>query len=133
MDAIVATVVLGIAMAGVMSLSAAAVRSQMLGEDLQIASMIADERLSMVVALGPEGYLAEEERRAFADEPHDSFEWFVDIEPSGARDPSFVNVAVEWQRGGRDRRVTVEALVSVRAGDEPDPDRAPEQSLGRAQ
>jgi len=135
-DALVATVVLGVALAGVMGLGAAAVRSQRQGEALQIASMIADERLSMVVALGPEGYRAEESMRGVGDEPWGRFEWFVEIEPGAGRDPYFVSVTVVWDGllgggGGGSRSLSVETLVAPRLGDEPDPDREPRERLGR--
>jgi hypothetical protein len=130
-DALVATVVLGVALAGVMSLGASAVRSQRQGESMQIASMIADERLEMVVALGPEGYRAEESMRGAGAEPWGGFEWFVTIEPGSGGDPYFVSVRVEWERLGRVRGVSVETLVAPRLGDEPDPERRPEERLGR--
>jgi type II secretory pathway pseudopilin PulG len=130
-DALVATVVLGVALAGVMGLGAAAVRSQRSGEAMQIAAMIADERLELVVALGPEGYRAEEDLRGRGSEPWDEYEWFVDIEPGGGRDPFFVSVTVVWEHLGRARSASVETLVAPRLGDEPDPDRRPQERLGR--
>jgi type II secretory pathway pseudopilin PulG len=131
LDALVATVILGVAIAGIMGLSAAAIRSQTIGEQLQIASMIADERLEMVVALGPDGYQAEEPRRDDAADPFAAYEWEVDIEPGPVGDPSFVTVTVTWSHAGQTQSLTIDTLVAPRLGDDPDPDRQPQESLGR--
>lgn len=130
-DALVATVVLGIALAGVLGLGASAVRSQAQGEELQIAAMIADARLELIVALGVEGYRSEEELRGLGEGSWGAYAWFVDIEPGSGSDPYFVTVTVAWEAGGRLRQLSVETLVAPRLGDEPDPDRRPQETLGR--
>ncbi len=132
LDALVATVVMGVALAGIMTLSAAAVRSQTMGEQMQIASMIADERLELLVALGPEGYRAEFPRRDRADEPWSNYEWELDVEPGAAGDPYCATVTVTWTHAGSVRTVSVDTLVAPRLGNEPDPDRRPQESLGRS-
>lgn len=131
LDALVGVVVLGVALTSVMGLSAAAVRSQAIGEELQIASMIADERLELVVAVGTEEYVGTFGRRGQAEEPWRGYEWAVDIQRGGVGDPDFVTVTVSWGRVSGVRSITVETLVAPRLGDDPDPDREPERSLGR--
>lgn len=131
LDALVGVIVLGVALAGVMGLSAAAVRSQAIGEELQIASMIADEQLELVCAVGTDAFVAEFGQRGRAEAPWQNYEWTVDIKRGEVADPDFVTVTVSWERISGTRSITVETLIAPRMGDDPDPDREPEQSLGR--
>ncbi len=56
LDAIIAAVVLGIALATIIGLTGQALSSQAMGEQIQTAAMLADEQLNLVLARGPDNY-----------------------------------------------------------------------------
>ena len=131
LDSIVATVILGIALSVVLGLGSLAISSQSRGEQEQVAAMILDEQLELVVAVGPEAFASVFERRGTAPAPFENYEYEVDIEALGNRDPFKVTATVTWTHAGRERSLTVETLIAARLGEEPDPDRRPQESLGR--
>lgn len=129
-DGIVAGVLLGIGLAVILGLSGAALSAQQQGENLANAAMLADDRLSMVVALGPEGYGETEDLRGRFAPPFEEYQYELVIEPGEPGDPNFVSVTVSWGERTRDR-VIIETLVAPRLGEDPDPDREPEATVDR--
>ena len=129
-DGIVAGVLLGVGLTVIIGLTGAAIAAQAHGESLQTAASLADERLAMVVALGPERFEAEGELSGRFPDPDERFRFEMDIEEEGAGNPYYVSVEVIW--GDRQReRLFIETFVAPRQGDEPDPDREPDRPVDR--
>ncbi len=133
LDALIGGVLLGLAMVVVIGLTGSAISSQARGEQLQIAAMLADERLNLVLAVGPEDYPSTFEVKGVCDEPFSDFAYEVDITPRPEGDPFLIKAIIKWRTiGGRSQELAVETLVAPRVGDDPNPDRRPEETVGRA-
>ncbi len=130
-DAIVATVILGAALAVIVGLSGRAIASQARGEQLQIASMLLDEQLELLVAVGPEAYRGVFGERGVCPPPFETYRYEIDLDPSSGGEPTFVSATISWPHAGGERSITVDTLIAPRRGDDPDPDRAPEQRMER--
>jgi len=131
LDAIVATVILGMALSVVLGLGSLAISSQSRGEQEQVAAMILDEQLELVLAVGPEEFGGVFETRGAAPAPFENYEYEIEIESLGGRDPYRVIATVRWEHAGRERSLSTETLIAPRLGDDPDPDRRPQETLGR--
>lgn len=129
-DGIVAGVLLGVGLTVIIGLTGSALAAQRYGETLQTAAALADERLSMVVALGPEVFEAEGDLSGTFPEPDDRFRYEVEIDPESAGNPYYVSVEVSWGERPRDR-LFIETFVAPREGDEPDPEREPDRQVDR--
>ncbi len=129
-DGVVAGIILGTGLAVVLGLVASAVSAQTRGEALQTAAMLADERLSMVLAMGPVRYEDEGETAGTFPPPYERFEFDLSIEPGEAGDPFFVSIEVSWSERDRDA-IVIETFIAPRQGDEPDPEREPERQVER--
>lgn len=129
-DGIVAGVLLGVGLTVIIGLTGSALSAQRNGEQLQRAAALADEKLSMVLALGPEGYEADEDMSGEFPEPDDAYRFEVTIEDGRAGDPAYVAVEIAWGERSRDR-LFIETFVAPRTGDNPDPDRDPERQVER--
>lgn len=129
-DGIVAGVLLGIGLSVTIGLSASAIGAQRRGEQLQRAAALADERLSMVVALGPDRFEADDSVSGTFPEPDEDYAFEVEIDPGEAGDPYYVSVLVSWGEASRDK-LFIETFVAPRMGDEPDPERDPDQQVAR--
>ena len=130
-DAIVAAVILGVALAAILGMSASAISAQTRGEQLQIAAMLADEQLEQVVAVGCEDYRRAFDLRGACSAPFNGYRYEVEMESGAPGDPYAVRVTIRWPHAGRERTLSVQTLVAPRLGDEPDPDRKPEEPMGR--
>lgn len=131
LDAIVGAVLLGLALAVMLGLTSRAVMSQTRGEHLQVAAMLADERLNLVLALGPDGYAGAIPLRGTCDAPFDHYSYSVEITPQSELDPSLVRIEVRWNEGSRPASIVIETLIARRQGDDPDPERRPEDIVDR--
>lgn len=132
-EALAASVVLGLGLVAVMGLTARAIAAQTLGEQLTKAAVLADERLNLVLAAGIEGYASVFPMRGRCEEPFESFAYEVTIREGGAGDPAFVVAEILWISGGRERSIAVETLIAPRLGDDPDPERRPDESVDRSE
>lgn len=130
-EAIVAVVILGVGLSAVIGLTSDAVSSQSRGEMLDTAARLADERLQLVLAVGPEEYPAAFGLRGECDEPFQRFAHEVAIVPGGAGEPYTVIATISWNDGGRPRSVVIETRIAPRLGDEADNDRQPEETMDR--
>ncbi|MCA9293013.1 MAG: type II secretion system protein [Phycisphaerales bacterium] len=130
-DAIVAAVILGMALAAILGMSASAVSAQTRGEQMQIASMLADEQLEQVLAVGCERYGRTFDERGACPAPFGGYRYEIEIDGGAAGDPYAVRVTIRWPHAGRERSLAIQTLVAPRLGDEPDPDRKPEEPMGR--
>jgi len=130
-DVIVAGVLLGIGLATIIGLTGAAIASQRKGEELQIAAMLADEQLNLVLAVGPEAFPSRFAVRGPCAEPFQKYAYNVTISPRGGAEPYLVDAEISWTSGGRDRNLVIETLIAPRGGEDPDPERKPEETIER--
>lgn len=132
-EALAASVVLGLGLVAVMGLTARAIAAQTRGEQIAIAAMLADERLNLVLAAGIEGYGSVFPMRGQCEAPFEAYSFEVVIRESGTGDPALVAAEIFWRSGGERRSILVETLIAPRLGDEPDPDRRPDETVDRSQ
>jgi Tfp pilus assembly protein PilV len=132
-DVITAAILLGVALAVVIGLISRAISSQKLGEDLQVAAMLADEQLNLVLARGPDEYSKQFPTDGACDAPFERFSYALDINGGSDSSPYTVAVTIRWPGGpSRDgRSITIETLMASRLGDDPDPDRLPVEPIQR--
>ncbi len=125
-----AVVLLGSALAMMVGMTGRAMRAQRAGEEIQIAAMLLDEQLQLVLARGPDNYGARFAVEGACDAPFESYRFKLDI--TAASGSAYVVVAtVTWVSGGRVRTESVETRIAPRRGDEPDPDRKPQEPVDR--
>jgi Tfp pilus assembly protein PilV len=132
-DAIVAAVLLGAALAVTIGLSGQAISSQARGRDLRIAAMLADEQLNLVLARGPDDYASRFPVEGPCDPPLERFRYRLDFVSGSSADAYLVRATISWYSGLTPDSLTVETLIAPRRGDDPDPDRRPEAPPERLQ
>ncbi|MFI4916513.1 MAG: type II secretion system protein [Phycisphaerales bacterium JB060] len=131
-DVIVGTVLIGVALGGILVVSTRALAMQRDAADLRQAGMVADEVMSTVYAYGTEEYTQVLRARGRASEPFERFEYQVDIDNGRAGEADEVHVLVTWQSAtGQPRSFELDALIAPRLGDEPDPNRQPPEAIDR--
>lgn len=129
-DILVAVVLLGSALALMIGMTGRAMRAQRAGEELEVAAMLLDEQLQLVLARGPDNYGGRFPVEGACDAPYESFRFRLDITASSGS--AYVVVAtVTWVSGGRLRTESVETRIAPRRGDDPDPDRKPQDPVDR--
>lgn len=129
-DAIVATIILGVALAVIISLTGQAIGSQSQGERLQVAAMLADEQLNLVLARGPDDYAKKYKTTGQCEAPFTEYGYKLEL-GSGADGAAYsVKVTISWMSPSqRSESVSVETRMAPRTGDDPDPDRKPTEDL----
>lgn len=130
-DAIVASVLLGVALAVMIGLGGRALTAQGTGEKLQTAAMLIDEQLNLVLANGPDEYASRFPTQGFCDPPFQNFEFKLEFSGGQAGDAFRVVATVSWRQGGRVWSESVETLIAPRLGEEPDPERRPDEAVNR--
>lgn len=130
-DALVATVLLGLSLAVVMSLVSRALTLQREGERLEVAAMLIDEQLNLVLARGAENYSSRFGLAGKCDAPYQDYSYAIVIEGSGGTDAFLVTAIVSWRDGGRERNESVQTRIAARRGDEADPERRPKEAVER--
>jgi hypothetical protein len=132
-DAIVGSILLGVALSVVIGIAGRALTAQAQGEELQTAAMLLDEQLNLVVARGPDNYASRFTTEGECDAPFQRFRYQLDFAGGDAGAPYHVTAVVSWSSGGREHSEIVETYIAARLGDEPDPDRRPKQNVDRMQ
>lgn len=130
-DVLVAAMLLGIALAAMVSLSSRSLQAQRQGEDLQTAAMLLDEQLNLVLARGPDDYARSYPVTGACDPPFERFRYtlaFVEGESSAAY---VVTATVTWPTQGGTKSASVSTIMAPRLGDEPDPERKPADPILR--
>lgn len=132
LDALVAAIIMGVALAGIISLGGMALRSQEQGERIALAAMLADEQLNLVLARGPDDYGKRFPLEGACDAPFEAYRFKLEI--TGAGTSAYqVRASVFWDAGGAgEQSVVIETAIAPRPGTDPDPDRRPEQPVERA-
>jgi len=130
-DALVATVLLGLALAVIMSLVSRALTIQRQGEQMETAAMLIDEQLNLILARGPDNYASRFGLAGKCEAPFQQFAYQLSLEGGSGGDAYLVTASVTWEDGGRQRRESVQTRIAARRGDEPDPDRKPSETVER--
>lgn len=130
-EVIVAAVILGLAVSTMLGLMARAVSAQTEGERIEAAARLADERLHLVLAVGAEKYPSVFPLSGACEAPFESYRYEVTLEAGSGGLPYRVRAVVSWTEAARTRSVTLDTLIAPRAGEEPDPDRKPKETLSR--
>jgi hypothetical protein len=117
-DVIVGGVMLGIGVAAVITVGSRALADQIEGEHQLVASWLADELLSMVVVEGPQEYPKIHDTFGAFEAPFALYEYEVDIQEQGPRQPFRVIAYVRWPNARGYGEVAVETLIAARLGEE---------------
>lgn len=125
LEAIVASVLLGLALAAILSLAGQAISAQRRGEVMETAARLADERLNLVLAVGPERYPSIFRSSGVCDPPFEGYFFAVEIAPGASGEAYEVRASVT----AAPTVVTLETRIAPRLGDDPDPDRKPQQTV----
>lgn len=130
-DVLVGAVLLGVSLTTLVGLSAASIGAQTRGERLATAAMLLDEQLATVLMRGPDDYERRYDTEGRIDPPFDEYSYAITISGGGAGEPYVVEAVVSWMSGGRVRSVSAQTLMAPRLGDDPDPERRPEEAINR--
>ncbi len=128
-DAIIGGVILAIGLAAILSLTAHALTMQRSGEIAIRASHLCDELLSLVLMEGPEDFIDMYDTFGRFDEPFDDFDFAVELDDRGEGLPWRVTATVFHRATGED--FSVQTMIAMRGGEEPNPERAPPEPLDR--
>jgi Tfp pilus assembly protein PilV len=130
-DVLVSVVLLGVALAVLLGMSGRALIAQKNGEQLQIAAMLLDEQLQLIVARGPDNYAKEFPMEGPCEAPYESFRYELQIEGGTGGGAYEVVATVSWFASGRTQSETVHTRIAPRLGEEPDPERTPSETVDR--
>lgn len=131
-EAVIAAAILGSSLAVILGLSADTLASQRRGELLETAASLADERLQLVLAVGPEAYPSLFTTTGPCDAPFESFSHSVTLTPGTGGEPYDVSATITWLEGVTPRSLTIHTRIAPRLGDDPNPDRAPQETTDRS-
>jgi Tfp pilus assembly protein PilV len=130
-DAIIGAVLLGLALVAIIGLGGRALSLQARGQDLQIAAMLLDEQLNMVLMRGADNYTSRFSARGPCDAPYQDFSYELTFSGGSGGQPYLVRATVSWNRAGRTLSESIETCVAPRSDEEPD--RRPGQTVNRFQ
>ncbi|HRP63439.1 MAG TPA: hypothetical protein PK400_09120 [Phycisphaerales bacterium] len=130
LDVIVGTVMLGIGLAVVVSISSRSLAGQRDGEMRMVATWLADELLSMVLVEGPVDYRKLYDLNGSFYPPFEDYAFDITIEDIGIGQPFRVTAKVSWLTGRAVQSIEVQAYIAERGGDPFEP-RAPKEWLDR--
>lgn len=130
-DAILGAVLLGMALAALLTIAGRAVRAQGEGQRMATAAALIDEQLNLVLARGPDNYASRFPVDGPCDAPFGDYTYWIDISGGQSGRAYDVVVTVQWAYAGRLRTASVSTKIAPREGDEPDPQRAPAEPVER--
>lgn len=131
-DVLVAVVILGVALSVLVGLTSRALRSQREGEQLAVAAMLLDEQLNLVLARGADEYESRfGEMQGRCEEPFQDYRYQLEISGGQSGDPYSVRATVFWMDSGREKSASIDTRIAPRLGDDPDPDRKPQETITR--
>lgn len=132
-DIVIAVVLLGVALAVMVGMAGRAMIAQRAGEQFQAAAMLIDEQLNLVLARGPDSYASRFAVEGPCETPFEAFRYKLDISGGESGNAYTVIATVSWVSGGRPQSASVETRIAPRLGEDPDPDRRPEEVVDRLQ
>jgi Tfp pilus assembly protein PilV len=130
-DVLVAAIMLGVSLTVLITMTGRALASQRQGEQIATAAMLIDQQLNLVLARGPDDYTSRYAAAGQCDVPFDRFSYSIEFSGGEGGNPYSVIATVSWSDAGRPHSASVETLIAPRLGDDPDPDRRPEQPAVR--
>lgn len=130
-EVIVSTIVLGVALAVLIGLTGQAMSSQQAGERLSTVAMLLDEQLNLVLARGPDNYAARFDTAGVCEAPFEQYRYELSLAGGQAGEAFVVTATISWSEGGRLRSESLQTMIAPRLGDEPDPDRRPDDPVLR--
>jgi Tfp pilus assembly protein PilV len=130
-DVLVAAMLLGIALAAMVSLSSRSLQAQRQGEDLQTAAMLLDEQLNLVLARGPDAYASSFPVTGACDPPFERFKYALAFGEGQSGSAYLITATVTWPTQGGTKSASVSTLMAPRLGDDPDPERKPADPILR--
>jgi hypothetical protein len=113
LDVILGSLILGIGLTVLLSISSRSLAMQNEGEHQMVASWLADEILSMVQVEGPVEYPRLHDTSGRFDSPFEMYSFDVDIEDQGIGEPYRVTAVVSWPHGPEMRFVEIETLLAA--------------------
>jgi Tfp pilus assembly protein PilV len=116
-DVIVGTIMLGIGLSVIVSLSSRSLAMQNDGERRMVAAWLADELLNHVLVEGPIEYRRNVDLRGEYAAPFEGYSYEVDIEDIGLNMPLRVTATVSWPSGRATQFVQVQTLLAEKHGD----------------
>ncbi len=131
MDVILAGVMLGVGLAVMLSLASRTLVLQAEGQKQLVAAWLVDELLSMVLVEGPVVYPQLYPAHGRFDPPFEDYEFEVDIEDIGLREPLLVTATVRWVHGRGMRQVNAQTYIAERRQEDPCELRAPLEPIDR--
>ncbi len=131
-EVIIAVVLLAASLAVVLAMAGRSLSAQRTGEELQIAAMLLDEQLNLVLARGPDNYAATFPTEGPCDAPYSNYAFALSFSGGTAGEPYTVTATVSWLHNGKPMSESVQTFIAPRLGDEPDPDRRPGAPVERS-
>jgi hypothetical protein len=131
LDVIVGTIMLGIGLSVIISLSSRSLAMQNDGERRMVAAWLADEVLNHVLVEGPIEFRRTVPLRGDYGPPFDGYAYHVDIEDIGLNLPLRVTATISWPSGRSIQQVQVQTLIAEKKGTEEDHRREPDEMLDR--
>ena len=130
-DAIVGSILLGMALATIIGLATRAIGAQIEGQELRTAAMLLDEQLNVVLMRGPDGYASRFDTEGPCEEPFANYSYRLEISGGESGNAYDVVATVSWFSAGRVKSESVRTLIAPRLGDDPDPIRRPDEAVQR--
>lgn len=130
-DVIIGTVILGVALAVLVGILGRSISAQTRGEQLQTAAALLDEQLNLVLMRGPDNYASRFGLEGDCDAPFQAFRYRLQFRSPAAGRPYEVSATISWTSDGRPVSVEASTLIAPRLGDDPDPQRQPDQVIER--
>ncbi len=131
-EVVIGTIILGIGLAVVMSISSRAMINQTRGERMIVASWLADELLAMVLVEGPDTYLSRRSLEGAFEGAFEEYTYSLQIDYFSDVEPYRVTATVGWPPYDEASLVEVQTWIAARQGEaEHMPDRAPDEPIDR--
>jgi Tfp pilus assembly protein PilV len=130
-DAIVGSILLGMALVAMLGLAGRAMSAQATGEQLQTAAALLDEQLALVLARGPDNYGSAYPTQGACEAPFQSYFFRLEFSGGTGGEAYTVTATISWISGGREHSESIQTLIAPRLGDDPDPDRRPAEQVNR--